>query len=97
MVGGEAEIFDKKAFFYSCDMKKKERPFPKWNCLSRRCCVPFWEFYLCLFADDVVLFLSSPCDLQNTPQWFASKFDALMDNRVRTRWRQDSACHKEGV
>lgn len=99
MVQGEAEIYDKKSLFlFLCDMKKEERPLTKLNCLFRRCCLPFWEFYLCLFADDVVLFLSSPNDLQNTPQRFASKFGAsAWITSMRTRWRRGPACHKEGV
>lgn len=63
-------------FLFLCDLTKEERPLTKWTCLFHRCCVPAWEFYLCLFADDVVLFLTSPHDLQNSPLRFASEFKA---------------------
>lgn len=77
---------------FLCDLKKGEKPLTKWKTMGllySATVVCLSGNFFCLFADDVLLFVSSHCDLQNTPQWFASATTAAASEwitRMKTWW-----------
>lgn len=81
-----------KASLFLCDLKKEEKPLTKWKTMGllySATVVCLSGYFICLFADDVLLFVSSHWDLQNTPQWFASATTAAASEwitRMKTWW-----------